>query len=106
MKAVTLAELATAIGAEMPTAGGDLMVSSGVSTDTRSLVGGELFVALRGDRFDGHDYASAALDAGAVGVLVDDASAAAGRPVQLLCRILWLDCNVLLIGGVVSWLSQ
>ena len=80
MKAVTLAELATAIGAEMPTAGGDLMVSSGVSTDTRSLVGGELFVALRGDRFDGHDYASAALDAGAVGVLVDDASAAAGRP--------------------------
>jgi UDP-N-acetylmuramoyl-tripeptide--D-alanyl-D-alanine ligase len=44
---------------------------SGVSTDTRSLRPGDLFVALRGGRFDGHDYVEAALDAGACGAVVE-----------------------------------
>lgn len=44
---------------------------SGVSTDTRSLRPGDLFVALRGQRFDGHDYVEAALEAGACGAVVE-----------------------------------
>lgn len=44
---------------------------SGVSTDTRTIQPGDLFVALRGDRFDGHQYISQAIDAGAVGIVVD-----------------------------------
>ncbi len=44
---------------------------SGVSTDTRSLKKGDLFVALRGERFDGHDYVAAALAAGACGAVVE-----------------------------------
>lgn len=79
MKNVLLAEVAAAMGAEMPNGGEQSLIATGVSTDTRSLKGGELFVALRGERFDGHDYVGAALDAGVAGVLVDDASAAAGR---------------------------
>jgi UDP-N-acetylmuramoyl-tripeptide--D-alanyl-D-alanine ligase len=43
---------------------------SGVSIDTRSIAPGELFIAIRGDRFDGGDFAKAALDAGAGGVIV------------------------------------
>ncbi|MCG6871539.1 MAG: UDP-N-acetylmuramoyl-tripeptide--D-alanyl-D-alanine ligase [Gammaproteobacteria bacterium] len=43
-----------------------------VSTDSRRLRGGELFVALRGPRFDGHDYLAAARAAGAAGALVSD----------------------------------
>lgn len=42
----------------------------GVSTDTRSLAAGDLFVALRGDSHDGHDHVAAALARGAVGALV------------------------------------
>lgn len=42
----------------------------GVSTDTRSLVPGNLFVALKGERFDGHDHLAAALAAGAVAAVV------------------------------------
>ena len=38
---------------------------SGVSTDSRSLVPGDLFVAIKGDRFDGHDFVSRAFDRGA-----------------------------------------
>ncbi len=44
---------------------------AGVSTDTRSLRRGELFVALSGPRFDGHDFIAAAEAAGAAAVLVD-----------------------------------
>ncbi|MBL8471834.1 MAG: UDP-N-acetylmuramoyl-tripeptide--D-alanyl-D-alanine ligase [Rhodocyclaceae bacterium] len=42
-----------------------------VGTDSRSIVPGQLFVALRGERFDGHDFASAALAAGASCVMLD-----------------------------------
>jgi UDP-N-acetylmuramoyl-tripeptide--D-alanyl-D-alanine ligase len=41
-----------------------------VLTDTRAIVPGALFVALAGERFDGHDYLAAAAAAGATGVVV------------------------------------
>ncbi len=44
-----------------------------ITTDTRSIASGELFVALRGERFDGHDYLDAAGAAGAAGVVVSRA---------------------------------
>ncbi|HEY0468968.1 MAG TPA: UDP-N-acetylmuramoyl-tripeptide--D-alanyl-D-alanine ligase [Polyangiaceae bacterium] len=43
----------------------------GVTTDTRADLRGQLFVALRGERFDGHDFAEQALEQGAAGVLVE-----------------------------------
>jgi UDP-N-acetylmuramoyl-tripeptide--D-alanyl-D-alanine ligase len=43
---------------------------SEISTDTRSLRAGALFVALRGERFDGHDHLAAAARAGAAAALV------------------------------------
>jgi UDP-N-acetylmuramoyl-tripeptide--D-alanyl-D-alanine ligase len=42
----------------------------GVSTDSRSRTDGALFVALRGERFDGHDHLAAAFRRGAWGALV------------------------------------
>lgn len=44
---------------------------TGVSTDTRTLTPGTLFIALRGERFDAHHYLAQAVEAGAVGVVVD-----------------------------------
>jgi len=41
-----------------------------VSIDTRTLAPGDLFVAIRGERFDGAQFAAAAIDAGAAGVVV------------------------------------
>jgi UDP-N-acetylmuramoyl-tripeptide--D-alanyl-D-alanine ligase len=43
----------------------------GVSIDSRTIKQGELFIAIRGDRNDGHEYISQALDRGAAGVLVE-----------------------------------
>ena len=52
--------------------GGTALFFQGVSTDSRTLKGGELFVALRGDHFDGHNYAMEALAKNAKGVLIEE----------------------------------
>lgn len=44
-----------------------------MTTDTRSISAGQVFVALRGDRFDGHDYLESAVAAGAAAVVVSTA---------------------------------
>ena len=49
---------------------------SGVSTDTRSLKGGEMFFALKGENFDGNEYALKALEAGAAYAVVNKDSSA------------------------------
>jgi len=47
------------------------MEIKGVSTDSRKIRQGELFVALRGDRFDGHDFVLDAISNGACGAVVE-----------------------------------
>ncbi|NJD23978.1 MAG: UDP-N-acetylmuramoyl-tripeptide--D-alanyl-D-alanine ligase [Betaproteobacteria bacterium] len=65
-----LSAIAAATGGRL--AGADVPVV-GVSTDTRSVATGQLFVALRGERFDAHDFLGAAVAAGAAALLVADA---------------------------------
>lgn len=82
IEALTLSQLAQVYG-------GTLLYPdcafTAVSTDTRSLVDGQLFVALRGDNFDAHDFVeSAALKA--VGLVVE-------RPFKLLNRPQWVVPN-------------
>ncbi len=48
----------------------DNLSFKGVSTDTRSIEGGELFVALQGEHFDAHDYVDSAAKHGAVAAIV------------------------------------
>lgn len=45
-------------------------VYTGVSTDTRAIAPGALFVALSGERFDAHDFLAGAREAGATGAVV------------------------------------
>ncbi len=46
-----------------------------IVTDTRAITPGDTFLALRGERFDGHAYVGEALAKGAVAVIIDDPSA-------------------------------
>ncbi|MEO6029254.1 MAG: UDP-N-acetylmuramoyl-tripeptide--D-alanyl-D-alanine ligase [Candidatus Binatia bacterium] len=55
---------------------GTALEFSRVATDTRALRGGELFVALKGEQHDAHDFVANAVAAGAAGVVVD-------RPIAL-----------------------
>ena len=49
---------------------GQDVVFTSVGTDSRKLTAGQLFVALRGANFDGHDYAAQTLEQGAVAAMV------------------------------------
>lgn len=66
----TLAQVAHATGAVVPPAAADAVVSR-VTTDSREVAPGDLFVALVGERHDGHDHAAEAVARGAVAVLAD-----------------------------------
>lgn len=70
----TLGESAQSIGGGLF---GDDVSYNSVTTDSRGNCRGRLFVALRGERFDGHDYVAKALENGAAGALVDHAVEAA-----------------------------
>jgi UDP-N-acetylmuramoyl-tripeptide--D-alanyl-D-alanine ligase len=65
----TAAEAAGATGAKpVPGAG---WTATGVSIDTRAVAANDLFVALKGPRFDGHDFVAQALSSGAAAAMVD-----------------------------------
>lgn len=69
MQPFTLGRLAHAVGAATPAH--PAAVARGVCTDTRSLEPGALFVALRGERFDGTRFVGQALAGGAAAALVN-----------------------------------
>jgi len=71
-----LTEAARVLGAQL--LGGDKAFDS-VGTDSRSVMPGQLFVALKGDNFDGNAFAAEAISKGAAAVVVSDAATEA-RP--------------------------
>ncbi len=66
-----LSKVAQVVGGRL--VGKDIALS-GASTDTRAIDAGQLFVALRGDRFDAHDFLAQAAEAGAAAFIVADAA--------------------------------
>lgn len=93
----TLTEIAEALGAEVH--GPAETVVTGITVDSRSVSPGDLFVALPGERVDGHDFIDTAMAAGAAavlgqrlegapGVIVTDSTAALGQlATALLTRL-------------------
>jgi UDP-N-acetylmuramoyl-tripeptide--D-alanyl-D-alanine ligase len=71
---LTLAEAALGCGAKLEApasmAGVGTLLASGYSIDSRTVAPGELFFAVRGARFDGHDFVEGALQRGAVAAVV------------------------------------
>jgi UDP-N-acetylmuramoyl-tripeptide--D-alanyl-D-alanine ligase len=63
-----LSDIASSVGGRV--VGNDVFVD-GVSTDTRTITPGSLFVALRGERYDAHEFVATARERGATAALVD-----------------------------------
>jgi UDP-N-acetylmuramoyl-tripeptide--D-alanyl-D-alanine ligase len=76
-----VSEAAAALGATL--VGPDARFTS-VSTDSRTAAAGALFVALRGERFDGHDYVGAARESGAAAALVERIGGLAAQALPLV----------------------
>ncbi|MYH21961.1 MAG: UDP-N-acetylmuramoyl-L-alanyl-D-glutamate--2,6-diaminopimelate ligase [Acidobacteria bacterium] len=75
-----LRDLLDGLEAELPAGAGDLRVR-GVTCDSRTVEPGSLFIAMPGERFDGHDFVPAAAAAGAAAVMVETQPADPGIPV-------------------------
>ena len=60
---------------------------SGVTTDSRTLKGGEIFFALKGENFDGNEYALKALEAGAAYAVVNSDSSVASVTDERLIKV-------------------
>jgi UDP-N-acetylmuramoyl-tripeptide--D-alanyl-D-alanine ligase len=78
---MSLREASAAVDAK---ALGDDARFSSVSTDSRTLARGALFIALRGERFDGHRFLDAARQRGAAAAMIDSKSTAQGSALPLL----------------------
>ena len=77
LKALRLSEVAGPLSARLV---GEDCAFDAVSTDSRSIVPGQLFIALSGPRFDGHDYLAQVSAKGAVAALVEREVADVGLP--------------------------
>jgi len=75
---------------------------SGITTDTRSISAGQVFVALRGERFDGHDYLESAVAAGAAAVVVSTAP----RLGTLGVPVFQVEDTLVALGALASYWRQ
>ncbi|MFJ8961066.1 UDP-N-acetylmuramoyl-tripeptide--D-alanyl-D-alanine ligase [Lentzea sp. NPDC102401] len=85
MIALTLAEIAEIVGGRLHATDGSPVVTGSIEFDTRKVTEGGLFLALPGERVDGHDFAAQAVASGAAGVLAGrevDAPAVIAPPVR------------------------
>src|SRR4029077_2751289 len=69
MNALSLSEIADFAGATIQSGDGKILISR-VSTDSRTIKPGDLFVALRGENFDAHNFLQQVAKAGAAGAIV------------------------------------
>ncbi len=103
---LTLAEAAVGTGAmlEAPenVQQAGALVALGYSIDSRTLVAGELFFAVRGDRFDGHDFVVGAVERGAVGAVVSRARVAALPDAALAVPLLIADDPLLALQALAA----
>jgi UDP-N-acetylmuramoyl-tripeptide--D-alanyl-D-alanine ligase len=77
---MTVGWLAAAVAGRIVSGDPDQVVGN-IVTDSRSLQAGDFFIALRGARFDGHQYVDEAFERGAMGAIVE-----AGRQADLKVR--------------------
>jgi len=70
MNPLPLSQIAKFAGASLSSGDGKVIIDR-LSTDSRTLKPGELFVALRGENFDGHNFVQSAAKAGAAGAIVE-----------------------------------
>ncbi len=87
METRSLKYLADACGAEINSGDPNLAITN-IATDSRQVKAGDLFVALRGERFDGHQFLNEVADKGASAALVEKGSLTSSKPP---CAILAVD---------------
>ncbi len=74
---------------------------TGFSSDSRSIDPGGIFWALKGDRFDGHDFVSQAVEQGALGVVVQDVHPSLEENPQVV--VISVEGTLRALGDLAAW---
>jgi UDP-N-acetylmuramoyl-tripeptide--D-alanyl-D-alanine ligase len=108
MASFSLTELAQVLSAVIKNADtqADEIQAQRINTDTRTIQQGDVFLALRGDNFDGHDYLKQAHANGAVAAIVDDQYVADQTPLNSLLPLLVVTDTLLALGQASLWNRQ
>ena len=96
-------ELAAACGGEVTPGRARADAFTRVIFDGRDSAPGDLYVAIRGERFDGHDFCAQAAAAGAAGVMVERGRAPRDRDGLLDVTIIEVDDTRAALGAVARW---
>jgi UDP-N-acetylmuramoyl-tripeptide--D-alanyl-D-alanine ligase len=75
---------------------------TGISTDSREPVSGRIFIALKGDRFDGHDFALKAVQQGASCVVINN-TYSTQLPFHSDAAVITVDDTLNALGDLASW---
>ena len=97
MRPLPAADICRAVGGTFLQTGGGTV--TGVTSDSRQIASGDLFIPLVGARFDGHDYIDTALSSGAVGCLCSR------QPETLLPGKFYIQVQdtTLALGALAAW---
>jgi UDP-N-acetylmuramoyl-tripeptide--D-alanyl-D-alanine ligase len=98
---ITVAEIIRPLKGELVsgTAGSIL---TGVSTDSRGIESGRLFIALRGERYDGHDFVQKAVEGGASGIVIEKGRKT-GISANSGAAIIEVQDTLKALGDLASW---
>jgi len=75
----------------------------GLSTDSRKMTPGYIFLALKGERYDGHDFLNNAINAGAMGVIVESDTTIAKRLFNNNLAVINVSSTLKALGDLASW---
>lgn len=99
---VTIREIVEGIGGSQ-VSGSTHRAVQGLSTDSRTMGPGHLFLALRGDRFDGHDFLAEAVGAGAAGLIVEPGRPVRGGLADHGLAVITVPSTLTALGDMASW---
>jgi UDP-N-acetylmuramoyl-tripeptide--D-alanyl-D-alanine ligase len=99
---ITIGEIVAAVRGSQISGSPD-RAAKGLCTDSRSMVPGHLFLALKGARYDGHDFLGDAVNAGAGGLILE-----AGRPLREATadhdiEVITVSSTLQALGDLASW---
>ncbi len=97
MKPIAIQQVAEIVGGQFQDASTNVsgQVTS-VTIDSRTAELGQLFIAIRGENFDGHDYIAAAMEKGACCAIAD-------RPVKVARPVIIVEDTIKALGQLASW---
>lgn len=99
IESLSLSDLVEPLAAKLSLPSSSSVSFSSVSSDSRTLQPGDLFVAIRGDQFDGHEFLGKACDAGACALVVESEACNIDCP-----QVVVADTTIAL--GVIAGLSR